>query len=94
MRGTNVLAGVSCVLLGIWVGIGWMQSVVNQHVPGRPSQTQILFYVGVPSAFVVALVLSAVIFNFVIRSAIALIILSVAALVALPFYLIEYGGGV
>ena len=95
MRAINILAGLDCVLWGglLWVGINLIEGVAAQHAPGYPNSTQIFYYVGVPGAVVAVLILSAVIFNFVIRSPMWLGILSVVALLPLPFYLLMYGGG-
>jgi len=95
----NILAGLDCVFWGglLWLGINFAERVTAQHVPGYPNATQIFFYIGVPAGVTAALILSAVILNFVVRSPISstlLGILSFLALLAVPFYLAIYGGGV
>ena len=64
------------------------------HTPMHPNSAQILYYIGVPGTVIAALILSAIIFNSVGRSPIWLGILSAAALLALPLYLLIYSGGV
>lgn len=96
MRATNILAGFCCVLWAalLWIGIGLIEGVTAQEVPGYPNSGQIFFYIGVPAALVATLLLSAIVLNFVRRSPILLAVLSGAALLLLPFYLLVYGGGV
>jgi hypothetical protein len=76
----------------LWVSINLIEGVTARHVPGYPNSTQIFFTIGVPAA--ATLILSAVIFHFVVRCPLCLGILSVVALLILPFYLAIYGGGV
>jgi len=94
----NILAALDCVLWGglLWLGIDFAERVTARYPPG-PSSTQIFFYIGVPGAVTAILILSAVIFNFVVRSPISPILLgimSLLALLALLPYLYTYGGGV
>lgn len=95
-RAVNILTGLDCVLWSglLWVGVNLIEAVNARHIAGYPNSTQIIYYIGVPGVVIAALVLSAIIFNFVIRSAIRLGILSVVALLSLPLYLFIYGGGV
>jgi hypothetical protein len=92
----NILAGLDCVLWGglLWISINLIEGVIARHGPGYSNSTQIFFYIGVPGAVTATLILSAVIFNFVVRCPLCLGILSVVALLILPFYLAIYGGGV
>jgi hypothetical protein len=96
MRAVNILTGLDCLLWGslLLVGINLIDGVSAQHAPGYPNSTQILYYIGVPGAVTAALILAAVVFNFVIRSPTWPGILSVVALLPLPVYLLMYGGGV
>ena len=96
MRGANIFAGIVCALwLGlVWLGIDGMRGVVNQHAPGYPSPGQLAFYVGAPAVVACGLVLWAILCNLVWRSATALGLVSVLALLFLPLYLLPYGGGV
>jgi len=94
----NILAGLGCLLWGslLWIGINLIEGVAAR-VPAYSNWTQIFFYIGVPAAVTAALILSAVIFNFVVRSPISPILLGIVsflALLALPLYLRIYGGGV
>jgi hypothetical protein len=96
MRAVNILTGLDCLLWGglLLVGINLIDGVSAQHARGYPNSTQIFHYIGLPGAVTAALILAAVVFNFVIRSPTWLGILSVVALLPLPVYLFMYGGGV
>jgi hypothetical protein len=91
----NILVGFVCVLWGglLWIGINLIEGVAARHVPGYPNSGQIFYYIGVPAAVTATLILSAVIFNFVVRCPLCLGLLSLLTFVALPMYLYGYTGG-
>ena len=63
MRAANILAGL---VRAVWaallrIGIGLIEGVTAQHVPGAPYLGQIFYYVGVPAALVAMLLVSAIV---------------------------------
>jgi hypothetical protein len=95
MLRTNIFASVTCFLwvLALWLGIGLIDGVTRQNVPGYPNSGQMTYYVFIPAGVVLILVSTIAHFNFVKRSPRILTIISVLALLYLPFYLILSGGG-
>jgi hypothetical protein len=96
MKGTHILGliTVSLWIFFLLVGLGLIDSVRSQHVPGYPSAGQIRYYIHFPAA-----VLALVIATWVLAAhwrpfrgpAVLLITLS---LLALPGFLLFYTGGV
>jgi len=90
----NVLAPLLAI---VW---GWLFYAVASHYSivaklGYPDMTGAWdFWVYLPLGLALGLVLGILVFNFVLRSAAALIVLSSVALLALPFYVLMMGGGV
>jgi hypothetical protein len=96
MKGTHILGLVTAILwaLVLLMGLGGIDGVRSQHVPGFPSAGQMRYYVYFPAALL-TLVIAAWTFAAHWRQfktpAITLIAL---ALLALPGYLFFYTGGV
>jgi len=95
MKGTHLLGLITAILWAfvLVMGLGGIDGVRSQHVPGYPSAGQMRYYVYFPAA-VLALVIATWAFASHRRQfkppVIALIAL---ALLALPGYLFFYTGG-
>jgi hypothetical protein len=96
MRGANILAVVAVfVWFGLaLIGLSLVRGVVEQNVPGYPSNGQIQFLVLIPIGIAALLITCTWLCNRFMRRPPLLGCISGAALLAVLPYLLGLGGGV
>lgn len=96
MKGLNVYAAlVAIAWLGfLFLGIDGVRGIAAQNVPNYPNSGQIIYYIGVPIAVLIALFAVGMVANRIWRSPILSGLSSTSALFFLFPYLLGYGGGV
>ena len=95
MKGTHIFALVATVLwaLVLLSGLGVIDSVQSQHVPGYPSAGQVRYYVYYPATLLALLVVGWVGASYRRQFKVPAIALITLALLGLPLYLFFYTGG-
>jgi hypothetical protein len=96
MRGANALAGIA---ISLWlalafIGRGLIYGVIEQHVLGYPNRGQIEYYLTIPVAVAIALLICAWLCNAIRRLPWLLAVVSALSMLALGPYLLPYSGGV
>ena len=94
-RVTYVLLALNIVMWGglLWIGVGLIRGVINQHAPGYPNPGQEMLCLGFPAAALIIEVLPTI-WLLRIGKEIFAIPLLLLSLGVLPFYLVGYSGGV
>jgi hypothetical protein len=95
MKGTHILGLVTATLwaLLLIMGLGGIDSIRSQHVPGFPSTGQLRYYVYFPAASLALVIAAWVLAAHWRQFKVPAVILIALALVALPGYLFFYTGG-
>jgi hypothetical protein len=96
MRVGNVILCIACVLWAamLWIGIDLIKGITDRHLQGYPDSGQVFSFIGIPSMVIATLLMSGIVFNFLIRSPRMLKYSSITSLIVLVFYFLSLGGGV
>jgi len=94
MIAANIIAAVitSIWIMMLRVGFSIVQGVVDQHVAGYPSRGEVIFWIGMPSMMLIAILLTAIFANAIRRSPALLGFVSVGTLLPFPLYIFSGGG--